>query len=314
MVLLVTGVSLAIDVSMLLAVMTLGVVLANTAPQKSKEAFNIVEGFTPPIYVLFFVLVGAKLKFSYITLPILSLVIIYLFFGFMGKMIGAHIGARISRATNTVLKYLPFSLFSQAGVAIGLSILAAQHFPGDLGNTLVVIVTTTTFITQVLGPPFTKYAVTQAKEVGLNITEEDIIEKAKVSDIMDKNPPLIFESMQIGDILRIFSENDSLYYPVISKDKRLRGIITVEGIKQAFMEMDITDLILAHDLMEPVIAKISANVPMVEVKEILDKHNIEYLPVVDKGEMVEGFIERKMFNKFVSTKIIELQKQADSLG
>lgn len=314
MVLLVIGLSLAANVSMLLAVMTLGIVVVNFRPQKSKEVFNLVEGFTPPIYVLFFVLVGAKLKFSHMTLTILCLVFVYLFFGMAGKMIGANIGARLSRAPRTVLKYLPFALFSQAGIAIGLSILAAQHFPSDIGDTLVIIITATTLTTQILGPPFTKFAVTKAGEVGLNITEEDIIQKGKAKDMMDKNPPLIYEDMQLADISKIFSGNDYLYYPTVNKDKKLRGIITVEGIKQTFLETDIGGLILAHDLMEPVIAKTSAEVPISEVRETLNKYDIEYLPVTDKSNKIEGFIERKKLNKFISTKIIELQKQADSLG
>ena len=312
-VLLVTGLSLAANVSMLLAVMTLGIVVVNLRPHKSKEAFNLVEGFTPPIFVLFFVLVGAKLKLSHMTPAILFLVFVYLFFGMTGKMIGASIGARLSKAPRTVLKYLPFSLFSQAGVAIGLSILAAQHFPGDTGDTLVIIITATTFITQLLGPPFTKFAVTKAGEVELNITEEDIIAKGVAEDLMDKNSPLIYENMQLTDILNIFSESDNLYYPVLSRDKELRGIITIEGIKQTFLETDIGGLILAHDLMEPAVAKTSAGTPIAEVKEILNRYDIEYLPVVDEANKIKGFIERKKLNRFISTKILELQKQADSL-
>ena len=312
-VLLVTGLSLAANVSMLLAAMTLGVIVVNFRPYKSKEAFNLVEGFTPPIYVLFFVLVGAKLKFSHMTMPILYLILAYLFFGLSGKMIGAHIGARLSRAPNTVIKYLPFALFSQAGIAIGLSILAAQHFPGNIGTTLVIIVTATTFATQLIGPPFTKFAVMKAGEVGLNITEEDIIQKSTARDLMDKNPSIIYENMPLGDILKIFSETDSLYYPVIDRERKLKGIITVEGIKQTFMEMDIGGLILAHDLMEPIIATTASEKPISEVRETLARYDIEYLPVVGKDSTLEGFIEHKKINKFISTKLLELQKQADSL-
>ncbi|MFH1593365.1 MAG: cation:proton antiporter [Candidatus Omnitrophota bacterium] len=313
-VLMVTGLSLAADVSMLMAAMTLGIVVVNFTPHKSKEVFNLVEGFTPPIYILFFVLVGAKLEFSHMTPPILLLVLVYLLFGLAGKMIGARIGAYLSKAPATVSRYLPLALFSQAGVAIGLSILAAQHFTGSVGGMLVVIITATTFATQILGPPFTKLAVSKAGEVGLNISEEEIIQKSRAEDIMDKDPPVIFEDMQLSDILKIFSNSDYLYYPVIKHDKALRGIITVEGIKQTFLEMDIGGLILAHDLMEPVPATTNAGAPVTEIKELLNRYDIDYLPVLDNAGKIEGFIERKKLNKFISTKIIEFQKQIDSLG
>ncbi|MFH1381187.1 MAG: CBS domain-containing protein, partial [Candidatus Omnitrophota bacterium] len=312
-VLLVTGISLAADVSLLLAVMTLGIIVVNFSPQKSKEAFSLVEGFTPPIYVLFFVLVGAKLKFSHMTLSIAILVLTYLLFTLAGKAIGSNFGAKISKSPKRVAKYLPFALFSQAGVAIGLSILAAQHFPGQIGDTLVIIVTATTFITQIIGPPFTKLAITKSGEAGLNVTEDDIVRKTTARDVMDKEPPIIYEGMQLSAILQIFSDSDNLFYPVISKDKTMRGIITIEGIKQTFLEIDTGGLILAHDLMEPIIEVTSANAPLSEVKEIFNRHDIECLPVTDKNNKMEGFIERKKLNRFISTKIIELQKQLDTL-
>lgn len=313
-VLLVTGLSLAINVSMLLAAMTLGVVVVNFTPHKSREAFNLVEGFTPPIYVLFFVLVGAKLQLTHMTFVMLIFVLIYLFYGLTGKMAGAKIGATLSKAPKTILRYLPYSLFSQAGVAMGLSILAAQHFPGDIGNTLLVIVAATTFITQILGPPFTKYAVIKAGEAGLNVTEEDIIQESKARDVMDKNPPIIYENMHLMDILRIFSENDNLYYPVVDGDKKIKGIITVEGIKQTFLETDISGLILANDLMQPVVATASVEAPISNVKAVLDRYDIDHLPVVDEYNKLEGFIERKKLNKYISTKMIEMQRRADSLA
>ena len=313
-VLMVTGLSLALHLSMLLATMTVGIVVANFTAHKSKEIFNLVEGFTPPIYVLFFVLVGAKLQFSHMTFTVLFFVFLYLIFGMAGKAIGASVGARLSKAPATVRKYLPFSLFSQAGVAIGLSILAAQHFPGEIGNTLVIIITATTFITQLLGPSLTKFAVTKGGEVGLNITEEDIMEKERAKDVMDKNPPIIPENTRLGGILKTFSEHDNLCYPVVNKDREIKGIITVEGIRQTFLEMDVEEIILANDLMEDVVAKTKKDVLIKEVQDILNRYDIDYLPVVDDKNRLEGFIERKKLNKFISTRIIELHKQADSLG
>ena len=314
-VLLVTGLSLAMNVSMLLAVMTLGVIVTNFTYNKSKEIFGLVEGFTPPIYVLFFVLVGAKLNIANMNVNIILLVLTYLIFGMLGKALGAWVGARLSGAPKTVVRFLPFALFSQAGVAIGLSILAAQHFVGSegIGSMLVIIIAATTFITQLIGPSFTKFAVIKAEEVDLNITEEDIIRKSKVTDIMDKNPPVIFENMQVSDILRIFSANDNLYYPVINKDRKLCGIITVEGIKQTFMEMDIEGLVLAYDLMEPVTTKAFSSDPLEGVSDEINKQHIEYIPVVDKEDRLEGFIEKRIMEKFIYTKMIELQKRADSL-
>lgn len=313
-VLLICGLALAIHVDMLLAVMTLGVIVVNYTPRKSKDVFKIVGGFATPIFVLFFVLVGAKLNVRHLTLPIMIIGGVYLIGRSGGKALGANIGARVSSAPKSVQKYLPFCLFSQAGVAIGLSILASHYFPGTIGNAIVIVVTATAFILEIIGPTFIKIAVTKAGEVGLNITEEDLISKTEAKDLMDVHPPLIYKNMHLPEILNIFSESDNLYYPVVDADKKLLGIITIDNIKNMLMETGLNDLLLAIDVMDPPVVTLPPESPATLVKETLDTYHLEYLPVATKDNIVVGFIERRMFDKWVSTRMLELQRQAASLG
>lgn len=312
-VLLVTGIALAIHVDMLLAAMTLGVIVVNFTPRKSKDVFKLVEVFTPPIYVLFFVLVGAKFNIKHITLPILILAGIYLLGRTLGKAIGANLGARVSKAAKSVQRYLPMCLLSQAGVAIGLSILASNYFPGVIGDSIVAIITATVFILEIIGPALVKLAVTKAGEAGLDITEEDLMGKMRAEDVMDKNPPLIYQNMSLAMILNIFSNSPNLYYPVVDKEKRLVGIITVDNIKSIFMVTGLNDLLLAVDFMQLSADSVNPSSSIFSVRESFDRYNLEYLPVVTDKNIMVGFIERRLFNKFISTKILELQRQADSL-
>ncbi|MFH1771430.1 MAG: cation:proton antiporter [Candidatus Omnitrophota bacterium] len=312
-VLLVCGLSLAFRVDMLLAAMSLGAIVVNFAPRKSQNIFKLVKGFTPPIYILFFVLVGAKLNISHMTWPLVILGCVYLIARTLGKGFGANFGARISGAPRSVQKYLPLCLLSQAGVAIGLSILASQYFPGRIGDSIVVIVTATAFILEIIGPWFVKFAVTKAGEVGLNITEEDVAYMMKAEDVMDKNSPLIYQNTPLNKILDIFGDSISLYYPVVDSGTKLIGIITVDSIKSTFMARGAGELILAADVLEPVIISVSPDSTLLEVKALLAKYNLEYLPVVTSENKVVGFIERRMIYKIITAKILELERQADAL-
>ncbi|MCF7908059.1 MAG: cation:proton antiporter [Candidatus Omnitrophica bacterium] len=312
-VLLVAGLSLAIHVDMLLAVMTLGVIATNYSPRKSKDVFKLVGAFTPPIYVLFFVLVGAKLNLGQMVPSTVLLVGIYVVGTMLGKTFGARFGARISGAPKTVQRYLPLGLFSQAGVAIGLSILAAQYFPGDIGNTIVIVITGTTFILQLVGPALTKLAMIKAKEVGLNISEEDLMDKTLAAEVMDKNPPLIYKNTPLAEILNIFSASDNSHYPVVDKNKKLLGIISIDNIRNIFMATGLNDLLLAVDFMEPPVDSVRPESLLLSVKELIDRYNLEYVPVTNNAGVMEGFIERRSLKKFISTKVIELQRQVDSL-
>jgi len=312
-ILLVLGLSLTLHLDMLLAAMTMGMIVVNYGPHSKERMFEMIEGFAPPIYVIFFVLVGAKLDITKVTIPVFVLASVYLIGRTLGKGIGANIGARISRMPKSVQEYLPFCLFSQAGVAIGLSILAAQVFPSEIGNTIIIIITMTTFIVQLIGPPFVRFAVVKAKEVGLNIREEDLIHQSKVKDVMDTKPPLVYADMKLADILKTFTDSENFYYPVVDRNKRLLGIITIDIIRNIFVYNSMGGLVLAVDVMEPVGMTIEPDSSLAAAKEILEKHNLEYLPVVDREKRMVGFLERQKLNKLISIKIMELARQADAL-
>ncbi|MCD6311311.1 MAG: cation:proton antiporter, partial [Elusimicrobia bacterium] len=247
-ILLVLGTSLLFNVDILLSAMAMGIVVTNVIPRKSKEAFNIVGRFSPPIYVLFFVLFGAKLETGNISISLLGLSAVYLFARMTGKIFGTRAGAMLARSSDKVKKYIPYCLFSQAGVAIGFSIMVAHRFPGNIGNTIVVVITLTTVIVELIGPAFTKRALTQSGEIGLNITEEELMKKSKVSELMDTGIPLLHSEAPLKSILNIFGEHTNLYYPVIDQKGRLKGIVTINSIRDTFMSAELNNFLLAYDL------------------------------------------------------------------
>ncbi len=172
-ILLVSGMALQFGFSLILTNMILGVTLVNIS--KRREAFSAIARISPPFYLLFFILVGARLQIGLVgELGLIGLA--YIIFRVIGKSVGAWFGATISGAPGVVRKYLGFGLLSQAGVAIGLSIEAAQTFrdlgaPGlNLALLAVNVIAGTTFVFQVLGPPLTKMAIFKAGEAGRKST------------------------------------------------------------------------------------------------------------------------------------------------
>ena len=150
--------------------MALGLVLTNLHPDRNEKCFDSVKAFVPPIYIIFFMFVGARLQIGLLpTMGILG--ILYITGRTAGKWIGASLGAWFSGAENAVRKYLGWALFSQAGVAIGLALDIYQHFGKygaggkAMGHTVLNIIAATTLIVQIIGPPSVKYAITKAKEI-----------------------------------------------------------------------------------------------------------------------------------------------------
>ena len=175
-ILLVCGVAARFELSQILANMAMGVVLINLLPQRREKAFDTVKSFTPPIYILFFVFIGARLDVS--LLPHLGLIgLVYLVGRTLGKMGGSYLGGWISGAPEQVRKYLGWALFSQAGVAIGLALDIFHRFAGlgpaarEAGGTVLNVIAATTVVVQVLGPPAVKYAIGRAGEIPAEMRE-----------------------------------------------------------------------------------------------------------------------------------------------
>ncbi|MCM1225137.1 MAG: cation:proton antiporter [Lachnospiraceae bacterium] len=83
-----TGISMTLNLDNILCAMSLGFFMVNFAPKKTLPVFTLVEKFTPPVYVLFFVLVGAKLDIWIITPYLGALAIIYVLGRTFGKALG----------------------------------------------------------------------------------------------------------------------------------------------------------------------------------------------------------------------------------
>ena len=161
-VLLTGGIAMELHLSILLANMVLGATVANLVPH-SRKAFDSLKGFETPLYLLFFVLAGASLEIG--NLKELGLVgIIYVLTRLPGEMLGAYIGSVIAKAPESVRKYMGLGLAPQAGVAIGLALIAKISLPqgGDLVLSTIIV---TTVIYELLGPPLVKIALHRAGEI-----------------------------------------------------------------------------------------------------------------------------------------------------
>jgi Kef-type K+ transport system membrane component KefB/CBS domain-containing protein len=312
----VIGLAIAVEVDIILAAMALGMSLVNLVPRRSRESFLIVERFAPPIYVLFFVIVGARLSVGEMQLWMWALAGAYVIGRTAGKMLGAFFGARWGRAGQAVRRYLGLCLFSQAGVAIGLAILASTSFPPEIGNAVIMIVTATTFLVQVVGPPCVKIAVAKAGEVGLNITRDDLIESYKVADVMNAQPACFAENETFESIMLALSNTDAMTYPVVDAEKRLLGMITIQNLKTGLGSRGLGSLLVAYDLMEPVAESAHPTMPLREAMTRMSEQDLDFLPVVESSEddsqppKLVGLLERRHVERRLTREVIRRQESA----
>ncbi|MBP3607905.1 MAG: hypothetical protein J6J11_06275, partial [Treponema sp.] len=129
----------------------------------SDVVFEQVDRMTPPIFMLFFFLSGAELNLALLS-KVGVIGIIYVVFRVIGKVTGAALGGKISKAQPIVQKYLGFTLIPQAGVAIGLATTSMAVVP-EYGETIRTIILCGTVIYELIGPVTTKIALKKAGEI-----------------------------------------------------------------------------------------------------------------------------------------------------
>lgn len=160
MIMLCTGVTSYMGLSLIMANMVAGFITVNK--MERREMFSVIEEIGDVVYVIFFVLAGLHFDLSVMKFAgILALLIVIT--RCLGKYMGVRVGAEISHAPDNVKKYLGLTLLPTAGVAVGLVLLAAMEFP-TFGIVMLNAVLASTIINELIAPPLSKYAIFKSGE------------------------------------------------------------------------------------------------------------------------------------------------------
>lgn len=156
------------NISPILLTMSAAIVMTNRNGIVTRKLAQSLTQWSAPVYLMFFVLLGSRLDFGIIASYSL-LIIAYIIFRTIGKFGGAFYGSRLAGASPKVQNYLGFTLLSQAGVAIGLSLGAANILSSlkmDIqAKQVISVMTASTFLIMLVGPVLVKYGLSKAGEL-----------------------------------------------------------------------------------------------------------------------------------------------------
>ena len=310
------GLSVAFNMDVILSTMAVGIVLINRAPNRSKKLFETVRSFSTPIYIIFFVLVGARLSLDNMPLWLWGLVAAYVLMRSLGKWAGAYWGGRLSKAERPVQNYLGMAIFAQGGVAVGLSIVAShnlQHIQVteamSLGDMIIFTITATTLCVQLIGPAFAKLAITKAGEIGRNVTEEDITAELKVADVVDTAIVPLLEGTPLNEVIQHFAEQDTFVYPVVSADGTIIGVLTFDMLKELLIDRDTWQWLVVGDVMKPLRHRLLSTMNLAEALEEMRNNQVEALPVVEseESEKLLGVLDQRAALRSVGAELVRRQ-------
>ncbi|SDU13992.1 cation:proton antiporter [Halopseudomonas salegens] len=148
------------EVSFLLAAVVMGAVVANLARHHARP-FHAIEHIQWPFMLVFFLLAGAALKLDALA-AVGLLGTAYILARVCGRMFGASLGAKWSAMPKGSGPWMGVALLPQAGVAVGMALVAAEQFP-DRAAVLLPVVLGATVVFEIIGPPLTRLALQRAK-------------------------------------------------------------------------------------------------------------------------------------------------------
>ena len=172
------GVSAALHLSLILTNMIIGMVVVNT------QSYDLIQrihdrlpSFMPLLFILFFTLAGSNLHVD--ALPSLGLFgLAYILARSGGLIFGSRIGALFGHVDKKIKNWIGLGILSQAGVAIGLSLIVKHEFTGlgkmmangqttgdYIGATVITTITATCLFFEIIGPILTRVALKKAGEI-----------------------------------------------------------------------------------------------------------------------------------------------------
>ena len=160
MIILLVGLMSWLHLSAILSCMVFGFVVGNFVSSEKDPISHTLTVIMSPIVMIFFVIVGASIDLGVIANAFVILIAAaYVGGRTFAKYFGARMGAQITNTPPLTTKYLGLCLMSQAGIAVGLSLVVEQNFLSIgsaeaiyYGVLILNVIALTTMILQVFGP------------------------------------------------------------------------------------------------------------------------------------------------------------------
>ena len=141
-------------------------------------------------------------------------------------------------------------------------------------------------------------AISIAQQGGIGVIHKNMsierqaneVRKVKRSESgMILDPITLNEEALVGDALRLMAENKIGGIPVISKERKLKGIVTNRDLRfEKKLNKKIAEVMTTENLVTA-----NEDVDLVKAENILQNHKIEKLPVIDENDFLVGLITFK---------------------
>ncbi len=263
---------------------------------------------------------------------VLALALAYIGGRTLAKVVSAPLVERFAPGKLKASRQTGLALLAQAGLAIAL--VESANRAGVLDPsiaaaavTIQAVVLAAVAFFEIIGPPAVRYAVVHAGEVkivnllpdqvmeGLRESVLDTLERLRSSlgiphlsgprdassfravDIMRRHFTPIRADMPFEELLQTFASESYDQYPVVDSEGRFMGVISFSEIRSILVDSDVSDIIVAADLITGAGYTCAPETTLPEIIDIFEECHGEFshLPVVEKEatRRVVGMIDQR---------------------
>jgi CIC family chloride channel protein len=109
------------------------------------------------------------------------------------------------------------------------------------------------------------------------------------------------EEMLFGEMVRMMVTSRDIYFPVVNKEGKMTGILSINDVREFMFEESINHLILARDVATPNVETVLWNDTLQQALDKMSALNVDELPVVHedaRDEIITMITKRDIINYY----------------
>ncbi|MEQ9426169.1 MAG: chloride channel protein [Cyclobacteriaceae bacterium] len=138
--------------------------------------------------------------------------------------------------------------------------------------------------------------------------DKQVLSLINIKKMVEKDLLRIHPEATLGDLVKLVRKSKRNIFPVVNENEELKGIVTLDGIREIMFDTEKQELIIVKTIMQKVPASVSTTEKMQSVMNKFEVTQAWNLPVIDDGKYV-GFVSKsRIFNAY-RQKLIQKHKE-----
>lgn len=128
--------------------------------------------------------------------------------------------------------------------------------------------------------------------------DRQVLSLISIEKMIEKDLLIINPSQSLEDLVSLIKKSKRNIFPVVNEDDELKGIITLDDVREIMFDKDSQKSLIAETLMHRPPETVQSDEKMSEVMAKFEKTGAWNLPVIDNGKYVGIVSKSRIFNAY----------------